>query len=157
MVLLLNDLLISKTKAIQQLEKELAEFQKQKIELDLLAQNAEADLATKIKTSDDAQPLLNEAKAIDVQLLERAEQITKASDEFTIANENYKEDEKQFLDQQEQAKLLRNSLDKLTKWKEENTVRQPVADNQNIIISKLTDAGKLLNSLKSISEEINKA
>jgi len=39
----------------------------------------------------------------------------------------------------------------LKRWKEENISRQPIAENQRLIVSKLADAGKLLESLHTVS------
>lgn len=146
-----------KASALQKMETSFIDLQKKSEELDTLLQNANNDLIKKIKDQEDAKPLLDEAKVLDVQIRERTEQVAQAKNEVKLANENYKEKEKQLNEKQEEVNELHTNIEELKKWKDENISRQAVADNQSLIISKLSDALAELDTLQSISKKIETA
>ncbi len=103
---------------------------------------------------EDAKPLLEEAKVLDVQIRERATQVAEASNERNITLENKKQQELQWKEKQEDSNQLLKGIDALKKWKEENNARQPVAENQSLIVSKLDDAWKQLDTLLVLTNNI---
>jgi exonuclease SbcC len=143
-----------KSLELQTAEDGLTNLQSQKDELEVLLQAAGEDLIAKAKAQDDAKPLLEEAKTLDVQLRERNVQALKASTELNEATENHTKHQKQIETKQEEAKQLESNIELLKKWKDENISRQAVAENEKLIVSKLSDAKKLLEILQSLSTNI---
>ncbi|MGN6265815.1 MAG: AAA family ATPase [Ginsengibacter sp.] len=143
-----------KSLELQTAEDGLTNLQLQKDGLEVLLQTAGEDLITKAKAQDDAKPLLEEAKTLDVQLRERNGQALNASTELKEASENHTKHQEQIEIKQGEAKQLESNIELLKKWKDENISRQAVAENEKLIVSKLSDAKKLLEILQSLSTNI---
>lgn len=142
--------LADKATALKEMETGLYDLQQQDKHLENLLQNANADFITKTKTNEDTKPLLEEARGLDIQIREKTAQVNEATNEVQLATNNYKEQEKQLQKKQQESDLLLDSIGELKKWKEENIVRRPIAENQQLIVSKLADAGKLLDTLQNL-------
>ena len=146
--------LVEKSTALKEIEATLTGLQKQKDELEEILKTANEDLNTKTKTREDAKPLLDEAKRLDVQISERMLQVVAAMKERDTALENKNEYEGQLKEKVKEAAQLLEGITALQKWKEENNARQPVAQNQSLIVSKLDDAQKQLDAMRGIAENI---
>jgi exonuclease SbcC len=146
--------LADKFLALKEIEGTLSGLQKQKIELEELLLSANKDLTAKTKAREDAKPLLEAAKVLDVQISERTVQVTEVINERDTALENKKQQEVLLKAKQQEADQLLAGIDALKKWKEENIARQPIADNQSLIVSKLDDAQKHLDALKILTPNI---
>lgn len=131
---------------LQQLQTVLNGLQQQKTELDLILQKANDDVVAKMKVQEESKPLLEEARGLDIQIREKTEQVNQAANEVKDIDQNYRLQEQQLQTQQTQADQLLSSIEKLKHWKVENSGRQPIAENQSLISSKLSDAQKLLVS-----------
>lgn len=142
--------LSEKTITLQQLQTALNGLQQQKGELDLILLKANDDVVAKMKVQEDVKPLLEEARGLDIQIKEKTEQVNQAVNEVKDIDQNYKLQEEQLQGQQTQADQLLGNIEKLEQWKEENNTRQPIAENQSLISSKLSDAQKILVSLQSL-------
>jgi exonuclease SbcC len=151
---LIEKQLEEKSLELQTAENGLTNLQSQKDELEVLLQAAGEDLIAKAKAQDDAKPLLEEAKTLDVQLRERNDQALKASTELKEASENHAKHQKQIATKQGEANQLESNIELLKKWKDENISRQAVAENEKLIVSKLSDAKELLEILQSLSTNI---
>ena len=143
--------LADKAETFQQLETGLRDLQQQDEHLENILQKANTDLVSKTKINEDTKPLLEEARGLDIQIREKTVQVKEVTNEVELTSNNYKEQEKQLKKKQQQADLLLNSIGELKRWKEENISRQPIAENQRLIGSKLADAWKLLDTLQSVS------
>ena len=143
-----------KSLELQTAENGLTNLQSQKDGLEVLLQTAGEALIAKAKAQDDAKPLLEEAKTLDVQLRERNGQALKASTELKEASENHTKLQKQIATKQSEANQLESNIELLKKWKDENISRQAVAENEKLIVSKLSDAMELLEILQSLSTNI---
>lgn len=143
-----------KLSALTETETTLTGLRRQKEELEELLLSANKDLTAKSKAREDAKPLLEKAKVLDVQINERTVQVTEAMKERDTALENKKQQEGQLKEKQLEADQLLSSINALKKWEEENKVRQPVAENQSLIVSKLDDAQKDLDGLQGLTTNI---
>lgn len=141
----------SKITALKEQDENLVNLQKQKNELNLSLKKAQEDLTIKSKYREDAQPQLNDAKKLDVQIQERQQQVKNAAEELKNAKEAFQKQEGQLKEQQKKSIELQKDIDQLTSWKDKNKDRQGIADNHTLILSKLTDAQQLLNSLQGAS------
>lgn len=150
-----NDQLANKTNALQQLQRALWELQQRKEGLGIQLQKANEDVTSKSQQLETAIPLLEEARALDIQITEKAEQVNKAAIELKEAELRYQQLEQQLKDQHQEAGRLQTDIEQLTQWKAGNTTRQPIAENQNLISSKLIDARKLLDALQFLLPKID--
>ncbi len=146
--------LTDKLVASKEIEAAFSQLQKQKSELEVVLLTASNALIAKINAREDAKPTLEEAKVLDVQINERTAQVTVALDERNSALENKQQQDGQLKHKQLEAAQLLAGIDALKKWKEENSARQSVAENQNLIVSKLDDAQKQLDDLHELTTNI---
>ncbi|CAN5752356.1 SbcC/MukB-like Walker B domain-containing protein [soil metagenome] len=147
--------LAEKVLALKETTSLLTELQKQQEELETLSQNANEDLVAKTKAREEAKPLLENAKVLDVQITERTALVATALREQNTALENKKKQEDLWREKQQIANQLLAEIDALKKWKEENKARQPVAENQGLIVSKLDDSQKQLTELMAVTNTID--
>ena len=143
--------LADKATILQQLESGLQDLQQQDKLLGNLLQKTSEDFASKTKANEDTKPVLEEARGLDIHIREKTAQVKEAIDEVQLATNNYKGQEKKLQEKLLQADILLNSIGELKRWKEENISRQPIAENQRLIGSKLADARKLLDTLQTVS------
>lgn len=146
--------LADKIAASKEIDTNLSQLQKQKTELNSVLQTASEDVIAKTNAREAAKPLLEEAKVLDVQINERTAQVKVALDERNSALESKQQQEEQWKGKQLEAAQLLAGLNALKKWKEDNSARQPVAENQNLIVSKLDDAQKQLGELHNLTTTI---
>ncbi|MFN8714669.1 MAG: AAA family ATPase [Bacteroidota bacterium] len=146
-----------KNAVLDQLETELKDLDIQKTKLLEVAKTAETDVTDKTKASEDAKPLLEEAKKIDVQLAEKKEQVAQAKKAADDAKNKYKEQQDLTSEKHKEVESLQGLITQLLTWKTENTARKPIADNKDLILSKLTDAQKQLELIDSLTLLLNKA
>lgn len=125
----------------------------QKLEKELL--DSETDLASKNKAFNDALPQLEKAKKLDIVLFEKGNQLTKAKEEAENALEKNRKHQKILENKQTELEDLSTEIKIIEDWKIENTDRRPIADNKDIILSKLQDAKKLLEILQSSTKELD--
>ena len=151
---LTEEQLANKSLAVKEIEASLSGLQKQKEELEKLLLTANENLTARIKARDDAKPLLEAAKVLDVQISERTAQVTVARNERDTALENKKHHEKQLKEKQQESEELLAGIDVLKKWKGKNNARQLIAENQSLIVAKLDDAQKQLDALQVLSTNI---
>jgi exonuclease SbcC len=111
-------------------------------------QHANEKLTAVINTQEQAQPLIEEARTLDVQLKEKEEQVRKATENVISIQEKYTKQQEQVKNKTEEAEALQKNIDQLTQWKAENISRQAVSDNQNLIVSKLSDAQNALSAIQ---------
>ena len=146
--------LADKIAASKEIDTNLSQLQKQKTELNCVLQTASEDVIAKTNAREAAKPLLEEAKVLDVQINERTAQVKVALDERNGALKSKQQQEEQWKGKQLEAAQLLAGINALKKWKEDNSARQPVAENQNLIVSKLDDAQKQLAVLHDLTTTI---
>lgn len=136
--------------ALQELATKLNGLQQQQEILDGELQTANEKFATALQQQEEATPLLEEARALDVQIKEKAAQLTQAQEETKIAEANSQQLEQQLAAQQQQSDQLQNLITQLQQWKEDNSDRQPIAEHHTLISSKLSDAQVLLDAAQQL-------
>ncbi len=146
----------SKSKQSEELISNLSVLQWQKEVLDVAIGKLTIDLNTKTQEAENAKPLLDEAKTLDVQLSEKAEQIKLAEEEATSAFIKEKQQNELLYKTEKESGHLQEEISKLNRWKSDNEVRQPVAEQESIILSKLGDAEGMLESLQNYDDRIIK-
>jgi exonuclease SbcC len=114
---------------------------------DIVFAQAAAALETAVQKEEKAQPLLNKAKALDIQLTEKAEQVKRTTDEFSIISEKVTYQKGQLSLTKKNLEDLEKEIGKLGQWKGENESRRPIAEQESLILSKLTDAEEILKNV----------
>lgn len=133
---------VKATIAILQEEKEKLENQ-----LDL----AETNLSEKNKALTDALPLLEQARTLDTLLAEKKQQVEKLREE--VQNSVEANNQHQIILKAKQVEFanLADQIKNITDWKAENKDRSPIAENKDLILSKLQDAQHFLEILQQSS------
>lgn len=127
--------------------------EKEKLEIQLLA--SETDHKAKNKTLNDALPMLEQARKLDTLLAERKEQADNAQKDVESVSANTHQHQKVLAEKQTELTNVSDKIKIITDWKTENADRSPIADNRNIILSKLQDAQKLLDASLSSTKELD--
>lgn len=146
--------LAEKTVMLQEWQSTLDGLQQQQKTLEIRLQTAIEEVAAHIKKQEAAIPLLEEARALDIQISEKTEQLNRAADEAKEAEDKYQQQNQQLQLQQQEADQLLSSITQLQQWKKDNNSRQPVAEHYGVISSKLSDARTLLNVLQSLLPQL---
>lgn len=108
----------------------------------------------KFQQQQDAQPLLNEAKALDVQLDEKVKQGSQAKAEFQEAQNKQKQAGDALAAKEKEASRLATDITRLSVWKQENLALQVVAEQESLIISKLQDAAQWLKAEQTATTKL---
>ncbi|EKF54420.1 SMC domain-containing protein [Galbibacter marinus] len=132
-------------------------LKKDKKEADESFKKANAAFDIKQKQEQEAQPLLNAAKALDVKLLEKSEQVEHASEELIRVNRKLTLQTKESAEVLIELGSVKEEILELQQWKADNESRGPIAEQENLILSKLQDAGGILQNLKYYNARIKKA
>ncbi|WP_027386055.1 AAA family ATPase [Chryseobacterium gregarium] len=143
-----------KTETLQALKEASAALQAQKQMLDSRLLDSENTFKAKNQALLDALPMLEQAMKLDTLLSEKKEQLDKTGIEAEQASE--KSINHQALLNEKQAVFIQLSegIKTLTNWKTENSDRSMIAENREIILSKLQDAQKLLETLQLSTDEL---
>jgi exonuclease SbcC len=148
--------LVAKTATLQQLQTTLDSLQQQKEALDRQLQTANEAATAAIQKQEQAVPLLEEARALDVQIREKTAQVNHAATEAKTIEGNHQKLEQQLKAQQQQSEQLLSSITQLQQWKEDNSTRQPIAENQRLISLKLGDAQALQDAAQALIPPLQK-
>lgn len=95
---------------------------------------------------ENAHPALNRAKELDTQLREKNEQLSRAQEELSGLHLKETSHQKQLSSLEEEIEKIRTEIESLERWKSGNSQRKAVAEQDQLIISKLRDAGDILQS-----------
>src|SRR5690606_29346159 len=104
-----------------------------------------------------AKPLLNKAKVLDVQLSELAKQIRRASEDVEVVRRREVRQREQYTRAKAELASTEDQILTLQKWKEEHESRKPIAEQEHLILSKLYDAKRILESLQEYNSRITTA
>ncbi len=135
------------------LKKKLEALESQKAAMRQMLDAAEQALQDREKEEAAAVPLMEKALELDVLLKERKEQLESKTQELTALTDRYRQSFLQLERSKKAATALSEMISALTQWQEANRQREAVADNVNLIVSKLTDAGKFILEIKEKEEK----
>ncbi|AQX00506.1 AAA family ATPase [Elizabethkingia anophelis] len=143
-----------KTTAFTAVKATIATLQEQKESIETQLQQAENRLSEKNKALTDAFPLLEQARKLDILLTEKKEQVEKLKEEAENASEANNQHQTLLTVKQEEFTNLIAQIKTITDWKAENTDRSPIAENKDLILSKLQDAQKFLEILQQSATKL---
>lgn len=143
-----------KTGTLNGLNETAAALQAQKELLDAQLLDSDKSFKAKNQAFQDALPLLEQARKLDTLLSEKKDQLEKTGIEAEQASEKSRNHQALLNEKQALLSQLSEEIKTLTGWKTENTDRSTVAENKEIILSKLQDAQKLLENLQLSTDEL---
>src|SRR5690606_4738221 len=143
-----------KSRDLVNLKGHIAELHLQKEALEKQMLVSATDLTAKSRALDDALPLLARATKLDTLLSEKKEQLTKAREESENASAKNDQHQKTLNDKRAELNGLLTETKAIADWKAKNLDRGPIAENRDIVLSKLQDAHKLLETIRSSSREL---
>lgn len=138
-----------KTAAFTTLKATIATLQEQKETLEKQLELVQNRLSEKNKALTDALPLLEQARKLDTLLAEKKDQVQKLKEEAENASEANQKHQAELTAKQEEFTHLVTQIKTITDWKTEHSDRSPIAENKDLILSKLQDAQKLLETLQT--------
>lgn len=146
-----------KTNQAEELNNHLSDLQQQQEIINEAIEKAAEALDLKTKEEEQAKPLLNSAKALDVQLSEKAEQVKAAEAEAAAIRNKQQQQTAQFEQTREAAVLVEQEIARLQQWMAANESRRPIAEQESFILSRLEDAAGILEQLHYYTSRISDA
>lgn len=147
----------AKKSTIHDISSQLKRQHEEKKAADTAFDQAAATLEISARKEEEAQPLLNKAKSLDVQLTEKAAQVKRAVDDFSAISEKVTRQKEQLSSAKKNLEGLEKEIEALNRWKSENEPRRPIAEQESLILSKLTDAEEILKSVHDYTSRIEDA
>ncbi|GAA4309125.1 AAA family ATPase [Compostibacter hankyongensis] len=120
-------------------------------------EQATTALKTKEQEEDQAKPLLNTGKALDVQLAEKAEQLKQATNDVAVVRKKETAQKEEAARVEKALDAVEKEIERLRQWKAENESRRPIAEQESLILSKLEDAADILEKLRNCTDRIHAA
>lgn len=146
-----------KSNEVDELSTNLNALKEEQKLLNTALEQATASLKTKEQKEEEAQPLLNTAKALDVQLTEKAEQLKQATDDVAVVRKKEAEQNEEAAQVEKALEAVEKEIERLGRWKAENESRRPIAEQEPLILSKLEDAAGILKQLKNCTDRLHTA
>ncbi len=143
-----------KTTTFTTLNAALTDLQAQKENLETQLKLAEGRLTEKSKALTDSLPLLAQAKRLDTLLTEKKGQVEKLKEASDTALEAYNLQQILLKGKQGELTSLGDQIKTISDWKANNTSKSPIAENKDLILSKLTDAQTLVEALQSSTAKL---
>lgn len=140
-----------KTTALAQIKANIAFQQEEKERLENQLNLAETNLSEKNKALTDALPLLEQARRLDTLLEEKKQQVEKLKEEAENFVEANSQHQILLATKQEEFTILADQIKDIADWKAENKDRSPIAENKDLILSKLQNAQQSLEILQQSS------
>ncbi len=153
----IQEQLAVKTNQAEELNNRLSDLQQQQEIIGEAIEKAAETLDLKTKEEEQAKPLLNSAKALDVQLSEKAEQVKAAEAEAAAIRNKQQQQTAQFEQTREAAALVEQEIARLQQWMAANESRRPIAEQESFILSRLEDAAGILEQLHYYTSRISDA
>ncbi|MFV8334714.1 AAA family ATPase [Flavobacterium sp. RSP29] len=144
-----------KTTNLVTLKETIKSLEQKKETLDNQIEASGTVLIANNKALNDALPLLEQAKKLDTLIAEKREQLEKAKQEVEDAIATVNQQQKVLTEKQTEFFEISAQIKVITDWKTENKERSPIAENKDIILSKLQDAQKLLEIFQSSTTALN--
>jgi DNA repair protein SbcC/Rad50 len=144
----------AKTITLATTKETLISLQQQKETLETQLQQAEYQLSVQNKVLTDVLPLLEEARKLDTVLGEKKEQVDRLKEETEKASVLNRQHQDVLKEKQQAFSDVVSQIESIIQWQTEQASRKPVAENKDLILSKLEDAQKLLGNQKASSVKL---
>jgi exonuclease SbcC len=147
----------ARSKEVEELSANLDTLKEQQKLSNAALEQATTSLKIREQEEEQAQPLLNTAKALDVQLAEKAEQLKQATDDVTFVRNKETAQNEEAVRIEKALEAIEKEIERLRQWKAKNEPRRPIAEQETLILSKLEDAAGILEKLKNCTDRIHGA
>jgi len=117
-------------------------------------QEGQEELTKKSAEQEQAISGLDRAKALDVELTEKSRQIVEVEGELQTVEGRENALKQTLVLRRKEAEAAVAEITRLSGWKTQNASRQSIAENENLILSRLKDAGTLLEKQRSIGSTL---
>ncbi|PWS33213.1 AAA family ATPase [Pedobacter paludis] len=144
----------NKTTVLEALKETITKLLAQKVDIATEVESAENSLTVKNKALSNALPLLEQAKRLDTLIGEKKQQVDQLQEEAEKATTINSKHFTALTVKQEEHKNLGTNIKAITDWKAENIDRSAIAENKDLILSKLQDAKKFLDILHSSESDL---
>ncbi|HEX8377670.1 MAG TPA: AAA family ATPase [Pedobacter sp.] len=144
-----------KAKALTELHDRFVLLDEQKEDIKTKFALADNEFAQKNSNLVEALPQLEEAKKLDVLLSEKSEQVVNLKGEVQTSSEAKTQHQTLLVSKKEEVTTLCDQIRSIADWKSENSDREAIAQNKDLILSKLQDAQKILEIVQDASEKLN--
>ena len=145
---------IEREKNVADIQNNIVKYNIVKSELAAQSQALELDSLSKAQHLAAAIPQLEKAKMLDILIAEVIKQVRVANTDFEKAAQNKRDLTSVLNAENSSLKILTDDRDKVAGWLRENKDKQRIADDSQIIISKLTDAAKNLRLKIDVEQRI---
>lgn len=137
--------------ALEQAQTQQQLLADQAAETEALVAQASDQLAIQMMAQEEAKPLLDQAKKLDIQLQAKETELAAAQQQLQLRKVKWQTSKERLSQQKREAEALMQQVSKLQDWKEKRSNRRSVAENSPLIISKLNDARKQLETIERAS------
>ena len=135
------------------LKEKTAELNSHKELLDLQFIKEEANLLQVVQIQKEALPNLATAKKLDTLISEREKQKIFALSELNLSKTKFDNQQTELNEKLSEIALLSSSVDQIQDWQKKHNAKKPIAENKDIIVSKLADAENLVRTIASSVNE----
>jgi exonuclease SbcC len=127
------------------------QFQKEK--LDAQFQKDELHYSQVVEVQKEALPKLTEARQLDTLISEKEKQKKVAKTDTELAIDKQEHQKKEIAKKETEIEQYATTLNLIQDWQTKFSSKKPIAENKDLIVSKLSDAEKLLSSQKIATAE----
>lgn len=138
---------------LEHLKSKISDLNSQKETLETQIAKDEMCLSTAVKNQKDARPNLAAAKKLDILIFEKGKQKISAEEDSLKARADYEKHQKQLTLKLAEIDLLESSIKTTEDWQTKHASKKSIAENRDLIVSKLADAEKYLATTISSSED----
>lgn len=132
---------------LENLKAKISYLNSQKESLDAQYVKDQENLLTALKNQKEALPNLATAKKLDTLIHEREIQKKAAQEESQKAKTNFENHQQQLTQKITEIELLDSSITAMLDWQTKHIPKKSIAENKDLIISKLADAERLLATI----------
>ncbi|WP_353130934.1 AAA family ATPase [Parapedobacter pyrenivorans] len=147
-----TDLFVQRQEALTKIQTQGLLLADRVAEIEATVIEAIEHLASQTVNEEEAKPLLDQAKKLDVQLQATEVEIAAAQQQLDIREAKWEASQKHLLQHRHEAESLAQQIEKLQEWKGKHLNRQPVAENRTRIVTKLDDARMQLEAIETASK-----
>src|SRR5690606_38131193 len=105
-------------------------------------------------TQETAKPQLAEAAKLDIQLQAQQADLSKAQEQLQARQAKWEGSKQRLADKQQEANTLERQIETHRQWIEKRADRQPVAEHHTLIVAKLAEARKQLDTIDRAANDI---
>lgn len=135
------------------LKERILQLELQKSKLNEQLQKANLNFSQATEMQKEALPKLAEAKKLDILISEKEKQKERIKSEAELAQTKQEKHQKEVLEKETERTRLSTEIIGIQEWQMKFESKKAIADHKDVIVSKLSDAEKLVTSQKTATAE----